>query len=102
MEECFLYRLQLVRGDLLRTGPTPSEGTKLQEHFDYLKNLTEQGTVILVGRTLNTDETAMGIVIFRANSPESAHEIMNNDPAVKKGVMTANLFPFRIALKEGE
>jgi uncharacterized protein YciI len=64
----FLYKLQLVRGDLLRTGPTEAEQAVVAEHFAYLQNLNAQGTIILVGRTLNTDESAMGLAIFRAES----------------------------------
>jgi hypothetical protein len=56
----FLYRLQLVRRDLLRTGPTDSEQAVVAEHFAYLQGLHAQGVIILVGRTLNTDDSAMG------------------------------------------
>ncbi len=100
-EECFLYRLQLVRGDMLRTGPTPQEQAVVAEHSQYLKDLHAKGAIILVGRTLTTDENTMGLAIFRAASPEAANEIMNHDPAVTKGVMTATLFPFQVVLKEG-
>ena len=99
MEECFLYRLHLVRGDMLRTGPTAHEQEVVEEHFRYLKDLADKGVVILVGRTLNTDESAMGITVFRAESETAARQIMNNDPAIKNHVMTGTLFPFRIALR---
>ena len=57
----FLYRLQLVRGDMLRTGPTDAEQAVVAEHFAYLQDLTAQGVIILVGRTLTTDENTMGL-----------------------------------------
>ena len=41
-----------------------------------------------------------GIVIFRAKSEKKADEFMKNDPAVTKGVMTAEMHPFLIALIE--
>ena len=50
------------------------------------------------GRTLNTDESSFGIVIFRARSEEAARAVMNADPAVQAGGMRARLFPYRIAL----
>jgi len=68
------------------------------QHFDYLKALTVQGVVVLAGRTLNTDESSFGIVILTAASEDAARAIMHNDPAVKQGVMRAELFPYRIAL----
>lgn len=95
----FLYKLQLVRGDLLRTGPTEAEQAVVAEHFAYLQNLNVQGTIILVGRTMNTDENAMGLTIFRAQSDEAASRIMNDDPAVKQGLMTATLYPFKVLLQ---
>lgn len=101
-EQQFLYKLQLTRGDLLKTGPTSEEKAVVDKHDSHLKQLTRKGVVILAGRTLNTDETVFGIVIFRAASTDAARDIMNSDPAVKHGVMTATLFPFHVALMEGK
>lgn len=95
----FLYRTQLVRGDLLRTGPTTGEQAVVAEHFAYLQDLTAKGTIILVGRTLTTDENTMGLAVFRAESEDEARRIMNGDPAVAKGVMTATLYPFKVVLQ---
>jgi len=95
----FLYKLQLVRGDMLRTGPTPQEQAVVAEHFAYLQDLAVKGVMILVGRTLMTDESAMGLAIFRAESEDAALQIMNGDPAVKKGIMTAALYPFKVVLQ---
>ncbi len=95
----FLYRLQLVRGDMLQTGPSDSEQAVVAEHFAYLQDLDAQGVIILVGRTLTTDEDTMGITVFRAESEDAARQIMNGDPAVKKGVMTATLYPFKVVLQ---
>ena len=55
--------------------------------------------MVLVGRTLTTDQDTMGIAIFKARSDEEARALMSADPAVSKGVMSAKLFPFRIALQ---
>lgn len=95
----FLYRLQLVRGDMLRTGPTGVEQAVVAEHFAYLQDLNVKGAVILVGRTLTTDENTMGLTVFRAESEDAARQVMNGDPAVKKGVMTATLYPFKVILQ---
>jgi uncharacterized protein YciI len=101
-EKQFLYRIQPTRTDLLKSGPTKEEATLVEEHFNYLQDLTAKGVAILVGRTLTTEESTFGLVIFRAESEEAAREIMNNDPAVKNGVMRAALFPFRVVLMEGK
>jgi uncharacterized protein YciI len=51
--------------------------------------------MVLVGRTGAGD---FGIAVFECESLEKAAEIMANDPAVKKGVFTAEVFPFNLAL----
>ncbi len=97
MEE-FVYILKL-RPDLLDDNAwTEKEETIVSEHFIRLKEDTKSGKVILAGRTLNKDETQFGIVIFREISFETARNYMNSDPAVKEGVMTATLYPYRVAL----
>jgi len=94
----YLYRIQPTRPAMLSEGPTPREQEIVAQHFDYLEGLTRQRVVILAGRTLNTDETSFGIVIFTAESDEAAREIVQNDPAVRLEVFKADLFPYRIAL----
>jgi uncharacterized protein YciI len=98
----FLYKLQLVRGDMLRTGPTESEQATVAEHFAYLQGLHAQGKIILVGRTMTTDENTMGLAVFRAESEDAARRIVDADPVVVKGVMTATLYPFKVVLQEAK
>jgi len=83
---------------MLAEGLTPAEQAVTSEHFEYLKGLTEQGIVILAGRTLNTDASSFGIVIFQAESDEAARAVVDQDPAVQKGLMQAELYPYRVAL----
>jgi len=94
----YLYLLQANRLEMLVKGATPEEEVILDEHFDYLQDLLVQNVLILAGRTLNSDPTTFGIVIFKASSLPEAMRIMDNDPAVKNGVMRAELFPYRVAL----
>lgn len=94
----YLYRIQPTRPAMLTDGPTPEEQRIVGEHFHYLQGLTEQGIVVLAGRTLNTDESSFGIVIFNAESDEEASAITERDPAVRQGVMRAEVFPYRVAL----
>ena len=94
----YLYRLVPVRIEMVTMGPTAEEQAIVGEHFARLQALTEQGVVLLVGRTQDNSPRTFGIVIFEAESEAQAREIMNGDPAVQKGIMRAELFPFRIAL----
>ena len=83
---------------MLRDGPTEHEADVVGRHFTYLEQLVSSGVVMMAGRTLNSDESAFGIVVFRAPSETEARELMQNDPAVIEGVMRAELFPYSIAL----
>ena len=97
MTQQYLYRIQPTRDGFL-TESTPDEDAIVTEHFDYLKALTEQGVVLMAGRTLHTDDTSHGLVVFVANSEDEARAIMTQDPAVQAGVFRAELFPFAVAL----
>ncbi len=94
----FLYRVQPTRADMLASGPTAAEEEIVGQHFAYLQGLVEKGVVKLAGRTLTVDEDAFGIIVFLAETEEQAAQLVANDPAVKEGVMRAQLFPFRVAL----
>lgn len=98
----FLYRIQPTRETMLAEGATPAESELVSRHFAHLKQLMAEGVVILAGRTLNTDPTSFGIVIFNAESEDAARAIMNDDPAVKGGIFRAELFPYRVALIDDE
>jgi uncharacterized protein YciI len=97
----FMYTLKVTRLGQLTEGPTAEEQAIVGRHFAYLQDLTEKGVAILVGRTQTADADTFGIMVFQAASEAEAQEIMANDPAVKNGVMTARLYPFRIALTQG-
>ena len=93
----FLYLLRPRRLEMLTQGPTPAESRIVQDHVDYLEKLSGQSVVLLAGRTQTADEETFGLVILEATCEETAREIMNNDPAVCQGVVTAKLFPYKIA-----
>ena len=93
----YLYRIQPQRLEMVTHGPTDEEASILSDRFNYLKSLTEQGVVLIFGRTQNNDTSTFGIAIFRAESADGAQSIMNNDPAVSKGIMRAELFPYEVA-----
>jgi uncharacterized protein YciI len=94
----WLYYLKPARLGMVTEGATPEEEEIVGRHFAYLQDLTEQRVMIMLGRTQNNDETTFGIAIFEAEDEAAARKIMENDPAVKNGVMTATLFPYKIAL----
>jgi uncharacterized protein YciI len=94
----WLYYLQPARLGMVTEGATPEEAETVSRHFAYLKDLTEKGVMIIVGRTQNKDENTFGIAVFEAEDEAAARQIMANDPAVLAGVMRATLYPYRVAL----
>jgi uncharacterized protein YciI len=94
----FLYRIQPTRLGMLTEGMTHREASIVNKHFEYLQKLVAEGAVFMAGRTLNADERTFGIVVFAAATESAAVVLMQNDPAVKLGVMKAELFPYCIAL----
>ncbi|WP_157842707.1 MULTISPECIES: hypothetical protein [Bacillus] len=52
----------------------------------------------MAGKTDRVDEKGFEIVIFKEENDEKAEVFKNDDPAVKYGIMTAEVFPYRIAL----
>jgi len=97
-DQHWLYRIRPTRAEMLPDGPTPREESIIGQHFTYLQGLTERGVLLLAGRTLNTDPSSFGIVIFTASTEDETMQVMRSDPAVDQDVMQADLFPYRIAL----
>lgn len=94
----YLYRLSLTRRALLTDGPTAAEQATLGRHLAYLEDLKARGSLILAGRTLTTGPETFGIAIYEAADEAEARAIMLADPAVAEGVMTAELYPYRVAV----
>jgi uncharacterized protein len=94
----FIYVLHLVPKYLDKKIWADEDNKTIKEHFDRLKKMYTDGLIILAGKTETWDEKMFGIVIYNAASLEKAKEIAENDPAVKKGIMTVEVYPYKIAL----
>jgi uncharacterized protein YndB with AHSA1/START domain/uncharacterized protein YciI len=110
----FVYFVTPARDDFFDTGATPAEAKIIGEHFEYLKDLLADGTLILAGRSTGPprypsgkgmaalEMPAPGIVIFEAEDADSARKIMEGDPAVCEDVFKARVHAFGLALERGE
>jgi uncharacterized protein YciI len=70
----------------------------LADHFAYLQAQATRGVVRLAGRTVTTGPETFGLVLFEAGDEAAARSVMQNDPAVRDGIMTGEVWPFRVAL----
>ena len=94
----FIYILKLIPELLDENNWTEKENKIVQNHFENLQRLLKEGTLILAGKTDNMDETTFGIVILQTSTEKEARQLMLNDPTVKEGIITSELFPYRVAL----
>ncbi|MEO8514692.1 MAG: YciI family protein [Ignavibacteria bacterium] len=90
----FIYFIRPHKENFSET-MTEEEGNIMGEHFLYLQDLLEKGKLILAG-----PETTgkFGIAIIETESEQEAKDIMNNDPAVKSGIVSPELYPYRVSL----
>ncbi len=90
----YIYRNELV--PVIRQDGFSAEDQKIMsKHFEYLKSYMEAGKLLLAGPC---EDRAFGIAIFYAESDAEARAFMNNDPAIRDGLMTAEVHPFRLSL----
>jgi uncharacterized protein YciI len=68
-------------------------------HFERLKRLLDDGTLIMAGPTLGEHNT--GIAIFEAPDEEAARRIMDEDPVLAGGFARSELRPFNVSLLRG-
>lgn len=90
----FIYFIRPHKENFAET-MTEEEGNIMGVHFEYLKDLLDKGKLILAG-----PETTgkFGIAVIEAESEDEARNIMMNDPAVSSGIVSPELYPFRVSL----
>jgi uncharacterized protein len=95
----FIYVLKLIPRLREEKNWTKEDSEIVGRHFRRLQQLHKEGKVILAGRTLNeSNPSQFGVVIIEAGSEAEARKMMEEDDAVKEKIMTAQLFPFSVAL----
>jgi uncharacterized protein YciI len=92
-EGTFIYLIRPRTGFI--DSMTTEEAETMDRHFAYLQGLQAENRLVLAGPCL---DGAFGVVILRAPSAEDAREVMASDPAVRAGIMQAELHHFRISL----
>lgn len=92
----YIYLIHPYRQEFFET-PTSLEEQVMEAHFEYLKQATSEGEVVLAGLCL--DQT-FGVIVLRAESDEAARKFMLNDPSISNNVMMAELHPMKISLLE--
>ena len=92
----WLVILRPTRADM-PFDPTPAEDGIVAEHFAHLLRLHEEGKLVLAGPSPVPHDT-IGIAVFDLDDEAEVRAILDVDPAVTNGVMTAEIRPFRISI----
>ena len=94
----FIYVLKLIERLTTESNWAAADNAAVARHFEHLKALLAQGKLVLAGKTDGLDGKTFGLVIFEAEDLETARRTMMADPALVIGIMTADLYPYTIAL----
>jgi len=94
----WLYFIHAPRQNFAAT-MTDEEKAVWSVHFERFERLLQEGTLILVGPTL--DEPNTGIAIFEAPDDATARQIMDEDPVIAGGFARGELRPFHVSLLRG-
>lgn len=76
---------------------TDADNQAVNRHFQRLQKLLADGKLIFAGRTLVRE--SMGVVVVEVETEADARRIMEDDDAVKAGIMSAEVLPFQTALR---
>ena len=90
----YVYQIRATRPGFDKGGPNPHEAEVMSVHFEYLNQLFTEGKLVMAGPCL---DFAFGLAILETETEEEARRIMQNDPAVVRGVMRAEFHPIRLS-----
>ncbi|MGD0017843.1 MAG: YciI family protein [Candidatus Limnocylindrales bacterium] len=94
----WIYFLHTPREDFAAT-MTPDERRVWGLHFERLKRLLAEGTLIMAGPTLGHVNT--GVAVIEAPDEAAARAIMDEDPTISSGFATGELRAFQVSLLRG-
>ena len=78
--------------------PTEDEQQIVSDHYEYLVRLRDEGKLVVAGPSIVAGDT-FGIGVLTVDGEDEARAIVDADPAVGRGAMTAEIRPLRIAVR---
>lgn len=94
----WIYFLHAKRENFAAT-MTAEEKRAWGIHFERLKRLLAEGTLIIAGPTLGKINT--GVAVIEAPDEATARQIMEDDPTITGGFAIGELPGFRVSLLRG-
>ena len=91
--QCYFVELHGTR-DGWPDNMTPKEEQIMSEHYQYIKDLTLKGKVLMAGPVSGK----FGMIVLAAYSAEEARGIMDNEPSVVAGVHSYTMSQMAVSL----
>jgi uncharacterized protein YciI len=90
------YGMKMYVFVILKTGPVTVDKIQTDSlfrgHMQNIGRLANAGKLVVAGPMQKNDKNYRGIFILNVNSLEEATLLLNTDPAVKAGLLAAELF----------
>ena len=96
----FLYEITLFDQFKHRTMWSEREQQIQKAHLAYLDSLTQAGRLEIAGIVDQGLEEQTGLIILTTSSYEEAQRIVQEDPSVKAGMMSARLRPIQVYFRK--
>ncbi|AFJ34610.1 YciI family protein [Mycobacterium sp. MOTT36Y] len=90
-----LFVIRHLPGPNFRPEVAPTEQDGVAEHFAYVRQLEESGAILLSGPLLAEGAGGLMVLSPRVDAAE-ASRIAENDPAIKSGLVVADVLPWMI------
>jgi uncharacterized protein len=91
----FAYLLRPAFDESFLAGATEEERAVFERHGEWLEAQYAEGRVRFAGRCY---DGPFGLVVLEADGEDDARRLMEEDPSVRAGVQSAELYPFKTFL----
>jgi uncharacterized protein len=92
----FAYLVRPALDSTFLASATPDQREVVDRHGAYLERLHAEGRVLFAGRCW---DGPFGIVVLDVHDEDEARAIVDDDPSVRLGLQTGQLYPFNVFLR---
>ena len=98
----YIYKLALKEKYLEFSAWDAAVQQSFKNHATHLEKMVKSGQALMVGRTDTQLKDNYGIVVFTAKDEGEARRVMEADPIIVDGIMTAHVLPFKLLMVHDE
>ncbi len=86
------YVLVMLKTGKNTTADADTQAELFAGHMSAISRLSDEGTLVVAGPLEANERTYRGIFIFDVETLDEARELLKEDPAVREGLLDAELF----------